>query len=59
MSDPIFSPRRTLPIRTRGSSDGYRCITFQPRNVQQVLVPELKAGDIVILDNLGSHKGQE
>ncbi|WP_413469787.1 transposase [Sinorhizobium meliloti] len=27
--------------------------------VQQVLVPELKAGDIVILDNLGSHKGQE
>ncbi|MDE4618599.1 IS630-like element ISRm2011-2 family transposase [Sinorhizobium meliloti] len=28
-------------------------------DVQQVLVPELKAGDIVILDNLGSHKGQE
>ena len=26
--------------------------------VQQCLVPTLKAGDIVILDNLGSHKGK-
>ena len=26
--------------------------------VQQCLVPTLKAGDIVILDNPGSHKGQ-
>jgi transposase len=26
--------------------------------VEQVLVPELKPGDIVILDNLGSHKGE-
>lgn len=26
--------------------------------VEQVLVPTLKPGDIVILDNLGSHKGQ-
>jgi len=25
--------------------------------VEQVLVPTLKAGDIVIIDNLGSHKG--
>ena len=25
--------------------------------VDQVLVPELKPGDIVIMDNLGSHKG--
>lgn len=25
--------------------------------VDQVLVPELRAGDIVIMDNLGSHKG--
>ena len=25
--------------------------------VDQVLVPELKAGDIVVIDNLGSHKG--
>ena len=26
--------------------------------VDQVLVPELKPGDIVIMDNLGSHKGR-
>ena len=26
--------------------------------VQQILVPELKPGDIVIMDNLGSHKGK-
>lgn len=26
--------------------------------VQQILVPTLKPGDIVIMDNLGSHKGQ-
>ena len=25
--------------------------------VEQVLVPELRAGDIVVLDNLSSHKG--
>src|SRR5262249_31623808 len=25
--------------------------------VEQVLVPELKRGDIVVMDNLGSHKG--
>ena len=27
--------------------------------VEQVLVPELRAGDIVILDNLSSHKGEK
>ena len=26
--------------------------------VEQVLVPTLKAGDVVVMDNLGSHKGQ-
>lgn len=26
--------------------------------VEQILVPTLKAGDIVVLDNLGSHKGK-
>jgi transposase len=26
-------------------------------SVEQVLVPELRPGDIVIIDNLGSHKG--
>lgn len=25
--------------------------------IDQVLVPELKAGDVVVIDNLGSHKG--
>ena len=25
--------------------------------VEQVLVPDLRAGDIVVMDNLGSHKG--
>jgi transposase len=29
---------------------------FQPY-VDQVLVPELRPGDIVVMDNLGSHKG--
>jgi transposase len=28
------------------------------RYVEAVLVPELKPGDVVILDNLGSHKGK-
>jgi hypothetical protein len=26
--------------------------------VEQVLVPTLKSGDIVVIDNLGSHKGK-
>ena len=26
--------------------------------VEQILVPSLKPGDIVVLDNLGSHKGK-
>jgi DDE superfamily endonuclease len=26
--------------------------------VDQVLVPELKPGDVVVMDNLGSHKGE-
>ena len=31
-------------------------ISFQAY-VEQVLVPELKEGDVVVMDNLGSHKG--
>ena len=31
-------------------------VSFQAY-VEQVLVPELKEGDIVVMDNLGSHKG--
>jgi transposase len=32
--------------------------TFQAY-IDQVLVPELRPGDVVIMDNLGSHKGPE
>lgn len=41
------------------------CVTDGPINgvlflawVQQFLLPTLKPGDVVVLDNLGSHKGQ-
>lgn len=27
--------------------------------VEQVLVPTLKPGDVVVMDNLGSHKGKD
>jgi len=37
-----------------GPINGERFRTY----VEQVLVPSLKAGDIVIMDNLGSHKGK-
>ncbi len=30
---------------------------FDPPVVEQLLVPTLKPGDIVVMDNLGSHKG--
>ena len=30
------------------------CVAFQAY-VDQVLIPQLKAGDIVVMDNLGSH----
>lgn len=32
-------------------------VTFQAY-VEQILVPTLREGDVVIMDNLGSHKGQ-
>jgi len=44
--------RRTLC--TRRAHQWHRAFTAW---VRQCLVPSLKAGDIVILDNLGSHKG--
>lgn len=41
------------------------CVIDQPINgrsflayVEQILAPTLKAGDIVVMDNLGSHKGK-
>ena len=37
-----------------GPIDGQRFRLY----VERVLVPTLKAGDIVIMDNLGSHKGK-
>ena len=37
-----------------GPINGESCRTY----VDQVLAPTLKPGDVVILDNLGSHKGK-
>jgi len=35
-----------------------RCLkAFDDGHVDQVLVPELLPGDVVVMDNLGSHKG--
>ena len=41
------------PMALDGPING---VSFQAY-VDQVLVPELRPGDIVIMDNLGSHKG--
>jgi len=43
----------TAPMVLDGPING---LAFQAY-VDQVLVPELKAGDGVVMDNLGSHKG--
>ena len=53
--------RRAAPDRN-GRADGARRADQRRRlaslaYVDQVLVPELKAGDIVVIGNLGSHKG--
>ena len=42
----------TAPVVFDGAINGESFLAY----VQQVLVPTLKAGDIVILDNLSSHK---
>jgi transposase len=44
--------RRT--VADRGPIDGESFRTY----VEKVLVPTLREGDIVIMDNLGSHKGK-
>ncbi len=49
----LRADRVSAPFILDGPINGERFRIY----VQQVLVPELKAGDIVILDNLGSHKG--
>ena len=41
------------PMVLDGPINGELFLTY----VEQVLVPELRPGDIVIMDNLGSHKG--
>lgn len=47
--------RVTAPWLIEGSIDGQTFLQY----VEQVLVPTLKPGDIVIIDNLGSHKGKD
>jgi len=44
----------TAPWLIDGPIDGQSFLQY----VEQVLVPTLKPGDIVIMDNLGSHKGK-
>jgi transposase len=46
--------RLTAPAVFDGPINGACFLAY----VQQVLVPELRAGDIVIMDNLASHKGR-
>jgi len=45
--------RLTAPWLIDGPIDGQSFLQY----VEEVLVPTLKPGDIVIIDNLGSHKG--
>src|SRR5271170_6392123 len=51
---PALQPAHS-PLRLRWP-DQWRML---PRHVEQQLVPVLKRGDIVIMDNLGSHKSAE
>jgi transposase len=44
----------TAPCVVDGPINGVTFLAY----VEQVLVPTLRPGDIVIMDNLGSHKGQ-
>ena len=44
----------TAPWLIDGPIDGQSFLQY----VEEVLVPTLKPGDIVIIDNLGSHKGK-
>jgi len=46
--------RIDAPWLLDGPIDGASFQTY----VEQVLLPTLKAGDIVVMDNLGSHKGK-
>jgi transposase len=46
--------RLTAPCVIDGPINGASFLAY----VEQILVPTLRPGDIVIMDNLGSHKGQ-
>ena len=50
----LRSDRIEAPCLYDGPINGERFLAY----VEQFLVPTLKPGDIVILDNLGSHKGK-
>ena len=50
----LRSDRIDAPCVIDGPINGASFLAY----VEQVLVPTLKAGDIVIMDNLGSHKGK-
>ena len=51
---PLRNDRIEAPCLYDGPINGERFLAY----VEQFLVPTLKPGDIVILDNLGSHKGK-
>ena len=46
--------RITAPVLFDGPINGQSFLAY----VQDALVPTLKAGDIVVMDNLGSHRGK-
>jgi transposase len=46
--------RITAPWLIDGPINGHSFLTY----IEQVLAPTLQAGDIVVMDNLGSHKGK-
>ena len=50
----LRSDRIAAPCVIDGPINGESFLAY----VEQVLVPTLKPGDIVIIDNLGSHKGK-
>ena len=50
----LRSDRVTAPCVIDGPINGNSFLAY----VEQILVPTLNPGDIVIMDNLGSHKGQ-
>lgn len=50
----LRSDRIEAPCVMDGPINGRSFLAY----VEQILVPTLKPGDIVVMDNLGSHKGQ-